>query len=166
MKFYEDTIKALNDAQVRYIVVGGLAVILHGHIRHTYDLDLIIDLTPEEAHRAMAALTELGFRPKVPVKAEEFADPAARARWIEEKGMTVFSFWDPVDSSLIVDVFVGEPIPFEDLWSRSLVLPLKSTEVRVASIPDLIELKRRAGRHVDLTDIEVLEDMLRIQDEG
>jgi hypothetical protein len=165
MRFFEDTIRALNDGQVRYVVVGGLAVILHGHIRHTYDLDLIVDLTPAEAHRAMGALTGLGFRPKVPVKAEDFADPEARARWIEEKGMTVFSFWDPVDSSLIVDVFVDEPIPFEDLWSRSVVLPLKSTEVRVASIPDLIELKRRAGRPMDLMDIEVLEDMLEIQDE-
>lgn len=165
MRFYEETIRALNEADVRYVVVGGLAVILHGHIRHTFDLDLIVDLTPTEARKAMKALTALGFRPKVPVEAEDFADAALRARWVEEKGMVVFSFWDPADDSLIVDVFVDEPIPFEDLWARSVVLTLNSTDVRVASIPDLIELKRRAGRPMDLRDIEILEDMLDIQDE-
>jgi hypothetical protein len=163
--FFEDTIKALNDAEVRYVVVGGLAVVLHGHIRHTYDLDLIVDLAPAEAHRAMETLTGLGFRPKVPVKADEFADPSTRARWIQEKGLTVFAFWDPKDDTRIVDVFVDEPIAFEDLWARSVVLPLASTSVRVASIPDLVELKRRAGRPQDLTDIQALETILEIQDE-
>jgi hypothetical protein len=113
----------------------------------------------------MEALTGLGYRPKVPVKATEFADPSTRDRWVQEKGMIVLSFWHSDDPTPIVDVFVDEPIAFEDLWSRSLMLPLESTSARVASIPDLIQLKRRAGRPLDLSDIEQLEAILEIQDE-
>lgn len=165
MGFFEDTIRGLDEAGVRYVVVGGVAVVLHGHLRVTFDLDLIVDLAPTEARKAMDTLSALGFRPKVPVDAAEFADPATRARWIDEKGMTVFAFWHPENPDSIVDVFVDEPIDFEDLWTRSVVARLESTEVRIASIPDLIELKRRAGRPNDLADIEVLERMLEIRDE-
>lgn len=163
MGFFEQTIKALNDADVRYVVVGGVAVVLHGHIRVTFDLDLIVDMA--QARRAMEALTGLGFQPKVPVDAVEFADPEKRGRRIQDKGMTVFAFWHPEDPNQIVDVFVDEPIAFEDLWARSVVARLESTEVRIASIPDLIELKRRAGRPQDLADIEILEAMLEIGNE-
>jgi hypothetical protein len=159
--FFEDTIRALNEADVRYVVVGGVAVALHGHVRATFDLDIVIDLSPEEAARAMDALVEVGLRPKVPVEARAFADPSIRAKWIEDKGMVVFAFWNPNDDRRSVDVFVQEPIPFEELWSRSVVFPLGTTSVRVASIEDLLVLKRRAGRPVDLGDIQALEAILQ-----
>ena len=160
MGFFEDTIKALNGGEVRYVVVRGLAVVLHGHIRATYDLDLVVDLDESEARKAVEVLTGIGLRPRLPVEAEDFANRSARARWVSEKGMTVFSFWDPDDSTRSVDLFVEEPVAFDELWSRSVSMPLASTVARVASIPDLIELKRRAGRPEDLTDIRALEDML------
>jgi nucleotidyltransferase AbiEii toxin of type IV toxin-antitoxin system len=158
--FFEDTIAALNRADVRYVVVGGVAVVLHGHIRVTFDLDLVVDLTPPEARKAIEALMAAGLRPRVPEDAIRFADPAVRERWIQQKGMTVFSLWDPQDPTRSADLFVEEPIEFEVLWSRSLVLSLESTEVRVASIPDLIEMKRAAGRPHDLADIQALEAIL------
>lgn len=160
MGFFESTIKALHDADVRYVVVGGLAVVLHGHIRATFDLDLIVDLGEGEAAKAVDTLTALGLIPRAPVPASDFADPASRKRWIEEKGMTVFSLWDPDDPTRSVDLFVEEPIRFDELWSRSVVMPLASTRVRVASIPDLIELKHRAGRPEDAADIAALTAML------
>jgi len=156
--FFEDTIRGLDEAGVRYVVVGGLAVVLHGHIRATYDLDLIVDLEEAEARRAVDALTGLGLVPRLPLDATELADAAARSRWISEK------FWDPGDATRSVDVFVEEPIAFEGLWARSVVMPLASTRVRVASIPDLIELKRGTGRPSDLADIEALTAIL--EDDG
>ncbi len=158
--FFEDTIKELNDAGVRYVVVGGLAVVLHGHIRSTVDLDLVVDLTPAEATKAMEALTSLGFVPSAPVDAFDFANPEKRRRWIEEKGMLVFHMRDPRDDFRRVDLFVEEPVDFGLLSSRAQIIRLNDTPVTVASIPDLIWMKRKAGRPIDLTDIEVLEVIL------
>jgi hypothetical protein len=157
---FEPIFDALNRAGVRYVVVGGVAVVLHGHPRLTADLDLAVDLAPGEARRAVDVLLGLGLRPRAPVEASHFADPATRARWIAERVMRVFSLQDPDDPLRVVDLFVENPIDFEGLWTRSEVVDLSGTTARVASIPDLIGLKRLAGRPEDLLDIEALEAIL------
>ena len=161
MALFEPLFRELNDSQVRYVVVGGLAVVLHGHARLTADVDLVVDLEPGEAKKAMDALSNLGLRPRAPVQPAQFADPAMRASWIRDKGMQVFSLWDPSNPMREVDVFVQHPIPFEDLWRRSESLDLGTTAVRVAAISDLISLKRLAGRPEDLQDIRALEAIER-----
>lgn len=160
MGFYERFFRSLNERNVRYVVAGGVAVVLHGHPRMTADIDLAVDLTPEAARRAIQTLTEMGLRPRVPVEPEAFADPAQRNRWISERGMTVFNLYDPSNPLLSVDLFVESPIPFEELFKRSVRIALPSCEVRIASIEDLIAMKKTAGRSQDLADIQALE-MLR-----
>lgn len=154
---FEPIFAALERAGVRYVTVGGVAVVLHGHARLTADLDLAVDLAPRAASEAIDALTAIGFRPRLPVEASGFADPAVRERWITEQGMTVFSMWDPNDPLRSVDLFVEQSIDFEELWERSMVVDIGGTPARVASITDLIRLKRAAGRPVDLEDIAALE---------
>ncbi|MGZ8581530.1 MAG: hypothetical protein ACXWW9_09630 [Actinomycetota bacterium] len=85
----------------------------------------------------------IGFRPRLPVEPSGFADAAVRERWIAQRGMTVFSMWDPDDPLRSVDLFVEQPIDFEELWTRSVVVDIDDTPVRVASIADLIRLKHR-----------------------
>jgi hypothetical protein len=153
---FEPVFAALHGAGVRYVVVGGVAVVLHGHARLTADLDLVVDLSAAQAKRTIETLVGLGLEPRAPVDPLGFAEPSQRAAWIKEKNMEVFSMWSRKDPMLIVDLFVEEPIPFEDLWARSLVVPLGSISVRVAAIADLISMKLRAGRPQDLLDIEEL----------
>jgi hypothetical protein len=153
---FEPVIAALEDAQVRYVVVGGVAVVLRGHPRLTADLDLAIDLAPEEASRAVAVLLGLGLRPRAPVDAADLADPAARTAWIESKGMTVLSFWDPGRPLRVVGVFVEDQIPFDELWERSDGMALGTVTVRVASVADLIRMKEAAGRTQDIEDVAAL----------
>lgn len=157
--FFEQLFGRLNADGVRYVVVGGLAVVLHGHPRMTADVDLVVDLAPEEARRAIRSLVGLGLRPRVPVNPEDFADATERARWIDERGMMVFNLYDPADPLRSVDLFVEEPIGFDELWSRSVQVELPTGDVRVASIDDLIAMKRQAGRSVDSADIEALENL-------
>jgi hypothetical protein len=159
VSLYEPLFAALAD--VRYVVVGGLAVVLHGHARMTADVDLIVDLEPLEATKAVTALTALGLTPRAPVRAEDFADPALRRSWVQDKGMRVFSLWDPLNPLREVDIFAEHPLPFEELYHRAEIMPIGSMGIRVASIPDLIVLKRAASRPLDLSDIEALEALMR-----
>jgi len=161
MALFEPIFAALDAAGVRYVVVGGVAVVLHGHARFTADLDIAIDLSPDGARDAMAALGGLGLRPRLPVDASDFVDPEIRESWVRERGMQVFSFYDPSDPLRSVDVFVENPIAFEDLWARSEVVELDDGQTRIASIADLIELKRRADRPQDRADIAALQAIER-----
>jgi|GEM_PF-1001400 len=120
VSFIEPVFEALNAAGARYVVVGGVATVLHGFARLTADIDLIVDLEPTEAKKAIGALVGLGLKPRAPVDAFQFCDPAARRIWIETKGMRVFSLWDPEQPMCEVDLFVETPIPFDELWLRDL----------------------------------------------
>jgi len=157
MTTYDRVFVALADADIRFVVVGGVAVVLHGHLRQTVDADLVIDLEDGEARRAMTVLVGLGLEPRLPVDALEFGDSATRQSWIEDRGMMVFTMLDPSDPFFELDLFVRYPRPFEDLFEQSKRLEVEGREVRIASIDHLIEMKRRAGRHKDLEDIDELE---------
>ncbi len=157
--FLEPIFTALNDAGVRYVIVGGLATVLHGFSRLTHDVDLAVDLVPTEAARVIEVLTGMGFRPRAPapVDAHDFARAEVRAAWLREKDMLVFSLYDPENPLRVVDLFVANPIEFEELWRGAEEVALQTTTVRIASIDHLIEMKRQAGRPRDLLDIEALE---------
>jgi predicted nucleotidyltransferase len=158
---FDPIFRGLARRGVRYVIVGGVAVVLHGHVRMTADLDLVVDLETRNVSSAIEALVELGLRPTIPVEPLQFADEGIRTSWVRDKGMTVFSMIDPIDAFRHVDLFAESPMPFEDLWQRSEVVPLGDLEVRVASIADLIAMKRTAGRAQDIADIERLEELRR-----
>lgn len=141
---FEPILERLTERGGRFVVVGGLAVVLHGHPRLTVDLDLVVDLEPEAARKSIAALLSLGLRPLAPVDAMDFADREKRHAWIAEKGMRVFSLYDP-DDPLRIDLFVEAPLDFERLWSQARRFDLGGLAVPVASIEDLIQMKRQAG---------------------
>jgi predicted nucleotidyltransferase len=156
---FEDIFRRLNEAAIRYVVVGGVAVVLHGIMRFTADLDLVIDLGPDEAKRAMDVFGDAGFRAQLPVPLSDFANAEKRRGWIAEKNMVVFSILDRETPPNVVDVFAESPIGFESLYERAVMIPLESTSIRVASLDDLIDMKRETGRAKDLLDIEELEKL-------
>ena len=165
MPLYQPLFRALNASGTRYVVVGGVATVLHGYARLTADVDLVLDLEREAAARAMRALVALGLRPRVPVAAEDFADERIRKTWVSGKGMRVFSLYKPGDPLLSVDLFAEHPVDFERLFERAEVCEIGAVPVRIASIPDLIHLKRLADRPRDREDIEKLEEILRLKAE-
>lgn len=164
---FERIFQALERAGVRYLVVGGVAVVLHGHPRFTADLDLALALDPANVEAALTALEGLGYAPRAPVPLRAFADPEQRADWQRTKGLTVFSLWSAELPGTEVDLFVDEPIPFEPAWRRRLRADLGPVTVHVAAIEDLIAMKRRAGRPQDLQDVQELESIAReLRDRG
>ncbi|MBI3186088.1 MAG: hypothetical protein HYZ28_28460 [Myxococcales bacterium] len=119
----ERILHGLSQAKVRYLVVGGVAVVLY----------------------------------------QEFADQAKREQWVAEKGLAVFTLWSSQMPATEVDIFVREPLPFEEMEARARTINIAGALVRVASIDDLIEMKRKVGRAKDLEDIAELEAIARLE---
>ena len=89
LRSVETVVKALNDAGVRYIIVGGVAVNAHGFVRMTRDLDLVLQLERDNIILGLHTLMEAGYQMAIPATAEEFADHKTREHWKQEKNMIV-----------------------------------------------------------------------------
>ena len=159
MSLYSPLFKALNDEKVQYIIVGGLATVLHGYARFTADIDLVINLNQAEAKKAINVITSLGLKPRAPVDPMQFTDKAIRESWINDKNMLVFSFFDPDNPLMVLDVFIREPFPFDEMIQRVIHMNIGELSVPVCAINDLIEMKKKAGRPKDLEDIKYLESL-------
>lgn len=146
--------RALGKARVRCLFAGGIAVVAHGYGRMTYDVDLVLDLDRDNILRAFRALGRLGYAPRIPITAEQFADRAQRARWVREKGMRVLNLFSDRHRETPIDVFVREPFPFEAAFAeahRERIAP--GVVMRFVDVRRLIAMKRKAGRPKDLDDI-------------
>ena len=153
---YEDVFKKLQEKEVRYLLIGGVAVNLWGIERATGDIDLALAMDTSNILKFVEAVKELGFIPKVPVKPEEFADPGKRKEWQESKNMKVFSFQHPDNPFVLIDVMINNPLDFEEMYRRRVTIEEKGTKLTVAAVDDLIKLKEIAGRAQDFCDIEAL----------
>mgnify|MGYP001611217731 FL=1 len=162
---YEDIFKQLDKENVKYLLIGGTAVILHGVPRNTADVDFMLNMDRDNLLRFIKAMKILGYQPKVPVPPEEFADPAKRKEWQEEKNMIVFSFQHPDDPFMIIDIMINSPIDFEAAYLRRKVIAKWGTQVSLASIEDIIKLKEIAGRKQDLSDIALLRRVEKLDNE-
>lgn len=156
-------IKALNDAHVKYLIVGGVAVVAHGYERFTRDLDLVIGLEPGNIRRGLHSLLAIGYALKIPVTPEQFADAKLREEWRREKNMIVLQLWSDEHKRTPIDVFVYEPFDFAKEYNRAEQLSVEDQMAPIVSRETLIKLKKAAGRAQDLADIEKLEkiDTLR-----
>lgn len=148
--------RELHADQVRFLVVGGLAVVAHGYVRGTKDLDMVFDLAPENLERAVAALSRLGYRPLVPVPFEHYARAEERRRWVEEKGAVVFQIFSDLHPTVRIDLFLSEPFGFDAVYARAAWQAIADIPVPFVPLPELLEMKRRAGRPQDLADIHRL----------
>jgi hypothetical protein len=156
---YAALLGRLTSAGVRYVVVGGIAVVLQGYTRATMDLDLAIDLDTQNVLRTIDVLTASGLVSRLPVDPKGFADAAIRQEWVEQKNLLVFTLHHPTNPVITVDLFAVEHIPFPDLWQHADIIDVAGSPVRVASIPDLITMKRLANRLQDVADIAKLEQL-------
>lgn len=138
----QNVFKSLNDHEVRYIVIGGIAAIVHGVPRMTFDLDLLIDPTPHNAQRLLGALRQAGLGTADLLGSNELL----------AKEITVFR------DVVRIDVQTATPgIEFTDVWNRKVVIERGNMTFYALSKDDLIAAKRASGRDVDLEDVRMLE---------
>jgi hypothetical protein len=154
---FELIVQALHDANVRYLTVGGIAVIAHGYVRLTVDVDLLIQLEPANIIAALRALERLGYRPTIPVTPEQFADGTLRQQWIAEKQMKVLKLYSEGHRETTIDVFVSDPLGFDAAYDRAVFHKLTDKlNVPICGYQDLVELKLLASRPKDLDDLDRL----------
>ena len=154
---FDEIVRALNEADVPFLVVGGIAVIHHGYGRLTQDVDIVIRLEPSIIHRAFEALGRIDYRPKLPVTADQFADTNLRETRKHDKGMRVLTFWSDRHRETPLDVFVEEPFDFSrEYASADTQELLPGLKVRIVNLSTLLAMKRIAGRSQDMADIDEL----------
>lgn len=139
-------LRALAMHGVDYVVIGGVAVQTHGHTRTTQDLDIAPEPSAGNLRRLRAALSELGARPVGKAEPESVAIPPAGVLELDTDAGGLDVHLDPP----------GAPA-YGDLRARALKLELDE-RVLVASLDDLIAMKRAGGRPIDRSDIVVLTD--------
>jgi hypothetical protein len=145
-----ERIFAVLDAhKVEYIVIGGIAVQVYGHVRMTNDVDLIPSPTPQNLERLAAALKELGAR---------VLNPGSEHLEIDAQMLPRATLWQLATRHGDIDVLHDAPgaAPFPQLRERALLITLDNHPIPIASRDDLIKMKRAAGRPVDLADIAAL----------
>jgi len=127
---------------VRYVVIGGIAAVLHGVPRATFDLDILIEATTRNAERLLQALRAAGLG------TADLVD----AQGVLANEITVFN------DRVRIDVQTSTPgLTFQDAWNQRVIMDFQGQKFYVASRVDLIASKRAAGRPRDLEDVRVLE---------
>jgi hypothetical protein len=154
--------KKFNEKGVRYIVVGGIAVNLHGIPRMTYDIDLLLDLEDDNLRRFLRLVKGWGFKPKIPVDIMEFAEKDKRQDWIKNRDMKAFTLINPEWAVSEIDVIIDSPVDYGKACRGVKRFRLHDIRVPLISIDDLIKMKRKSGRQQDRDDIRYLR---RLKDE-
>ncbi|MBI3324028.1 MAG: hypothetical protein HYZ92_01995 [Candidatus Omnitrophica bacterium] len=151
-----DILAALNQHQVKYMVVGGVAAIFHGVPRTTFDTDLAVKLEIENLKRLEQVMRRLGFSEYIPASVTGLANPATRRQWTGQKAMKVFSFREDRKPFRVVDVMVRPLRDFDRLYRQRITMRHEEVDVPVIPIPNLIKLKTGTGRIKDAEDIAYL----------
>ena len=156
---FQSVMDGLRQHEVRFLLVGGMAVVAHGYGRMTYDIDLVIQLTPANIRRTFEALAQLDFRPRIPVTIEEFMDSTTREKWAREKGMIVLNLFSEKEDPCAIDLFIREPFPFDETFAKAVPSAVNGVPFRYVDLNTLIHMKKEAGRPVDLEDVRHLEQL-------
>lgn len=152
-------LSALSDAEVDYVLIGGLAVTLHGYQRVTMDVDVVLSMDDRNLARFVECAKSAGLRPVLPIPIEALRNASVIDQWHREKGMLAFALRSPEAIATVIDVLVRPVVPYVELKRNAVVKRIGPLSVPVAGIDDLIRLKTGTGRTKDRLDIEELEKL-------
>jgi hypothetical protein len=149
-------LKELNKKDIDYIVVGGIAVNLHGIPRMTYDLGLLVKMEDENLQRLLKLFKELNYKPKSPVKIMDFAIEKKRKEWIKQKNMKAFCLKNDELTVKEIDIIIDTSVKYEEAKKNVIFSDLQGIKIPVISREDLIKMKKDSGRLQDEADIRYL----------
>lgn len=136
-----DVFASFQNHKVKYLVIGGIAAILYGVPRATFDLDILIEATPENAQRLLDAMIDVNMGTATMISAEE----------LSAHEITIFQ------DRVRIDVQTSTPgLLFAEAWDRREIMEYQGQEFYIVSKKDLVASKKTAGRAVDLEDVRLL----------
>lgn len=154
--FYHDIFRALLEARVRYVVVGGVALNLQGVPRFTADLDVAVAIDNGNVYQAAFALKQSGLICRLPINLMDLQSEVTLRQWRVERNLRAITFEDPTNPLLQVDLLIDLPMPFDVLEAQSELFSAQGMQLRVASIDALIAMKSATGRSHDVADVDAL----------
>ena len=162
MILYGEILKEFQVRKVKYVIVGGIAVNLHGWLRSTADMDILVEMSNENLKKVVGILRKKGYRVKQPVDPMGLADKRIRYDWIHNKHMKAFNFYKDVELKE-VDIIIESPVSYEEAKRSAMRLKIGKQIVPVISIDNIIKMKRDTGRGIDKLDIEELKKIKKLK---
>lgn len=141
---FKEFVQLLNQHDVRYLIVGGYAVGIHGHPRYTGDLDIWLFSSAENAGKIIQSIQEFGFG-ALPITAAD----------LQQEGMVIQLGHPPLRIDLLTSI---DGVNFDDCYTNRKVVGIDGLPVNFIGYHDLIKNKKASGRHQDLGDIENLQE--------
>lgn len=154
--FYFDLLEALYKNKIKYLIVGGFALNLHGVPRVTNDIDIIISMDKENINKVNEILNNLGYIPRLPENPDDIADPHKLKERIDNKNLTAFGFYNKNEPYKSVDIILDHPLNFEKAFQNKSIKKVTNIEIPLVSIEDLIKMKEKSNRNQDSSDINML----------
>lgn len=151
MSFLQRVCTALRSAGVNYAIVGGHAVALHGAVRGTVDVDVIVSWSKSALRKTEAALNEINLVSRLPISADDVYE--FRDEYINNRNMIAWNFYNPNDLSEQLDLIIATDLK----GKKTKRIKLRGGDIRILSKRDLITMKRSSGRPQDIEDIKALE---------
>jgi hypothetical protein len=147
-------VESLQKFDVDFAIAGGVAVALHGVVRGTVDVDIIVRTDHESYLKTEKALMALGLSPRLPVSANDVFQ--FREEYITKRNMIAWSFVNYKNPGEVVDVIITSDLKKID----TVRIKLMGTDIPVLNRKALIKMKTAAGRPQDLEDVRALEALL------
>jgi hypothetical protein len=145
---FEKLLVLLADGEVDFVLVGGVAVTLHGYVRLTEDVDILVDGSGENIERLLGTLANYGEGFARELTAADFTDEEGAIRIVEESEMSQ------------IDIFTRmSGLRYEDMVRDAEVVDVDERSIRYASKAALIELKGRSAREKDQLDVAALKQL-------
>lgn len=143
-KDFEEFISAFNRNDVKYILVGGYAVIFHGYVRTTGDIDLWVKKDEENYNKIFKAFHDFGM-PLFDLTKENF---------LYNENLDVFTYGSPPVSIDVVSSIKG--LNFDETYQNSIMKNIDGINIRMICLEDLKIAKKASGRPRDINDLENL----------
>lgn len=151
--FIDDVASALDKAKIPYAIVGGYAVALHGAVRGTIDIDIVIKWTLKNLKDVEQALKNLGLVSSLPIDAKSVFH--FREEYIQKRHLIAWNFYDPINPANQVDIIIS----YDLKNAKTTLIKTSGGKLRVLSLEDLIAMKKASGRPQDIEDIKALESL-------